>query len=717
MDVRDSSDDSGAGEAIGSGVRTSEPRATSETTKGSSRQELFARWRRVPRPLRWLAYVLLALFLVWLILFITKGRFLKQPATRIASRMLDRQVTVAGDFQLYFAPFSIKFLAERLTIDNPDWASKPALLSAHLLDTRIATLPLVFGRRDIRWLDMKGGALDLEWSRDGRTNTWTFGDPTQPPKPFDLPNIRIARIAGTTLRYRDPRMQISADLRIEPVQASNTSISNDIRFSGGGMARARPFTIEGALLSPNETIVGGRNRLQFTARAEDARMTVSGTLPGATQIEGADLAMTVRGRNLSRLFDLMGVAIPDTRAYRLASQLTYRDEAWRFTRMSGAFGNSDLAGQMTIMLPSARPSGRLKIDADIATRSLDMIDVGPFVGYNPERLDAQGAKAVVEQVGGRPRMLPDAPLRAEAISHFDADVRYRVTAVKQDYVPISKIDLTLGLDRSLLKLSPLTFEMAGGQLASDIVINARDVLVRTDFDIRLAPTPMGRLLGRWGVEESGTTGTIKARVELKGEGDSVRESLATSDGRIAVIIPKGTMWARNVQLSELDIGTFVQKMFEKKLKDPVEINCGLIAFTVRNGVASADPILIDTRKNVITGRGAFSFKDESLDLGVRADSKKFSLFSGQSPVGVTGYFAEPGINPISPELLGRAGAAVGLGAIASPLAAVLAFVDVGDAKAAACGPVLSGARASSQRTVKGQPRDDVGKSAPARKDR
>src|SRR3546814_7479531 len=75
-------------------------------------------------------------------------------------------------------------------------------------------------------------------------------------------------------------------------------------------------------------------------------------------------------------------------------------------------------------------------------------------------------------------------------------------------------------------------------------------------------------------------------------------------------------------------------MFEKKLKDPVQINCGLIAFTVRNGVAAADPILIDTSKNVMLGRGGFSFKNEALDLAFRADSKKFSLFSGQSPVGV-----------------------------------------------------------------------------------
>jgi uncharacterized protein involved in outer membrane biogenesis len=227
---------------------------------------------------------------------------------------------------------------------------------------------------------------------------------------------------------------------------------------------------------------------------------------------------------------------------------------------------------------------------------------------------------------------------------------------------------------------------------------------------------MGKLLARWGVEESGTTGTIRGRMQIKGYGDTVRESLATSSGRIAIVMPQGTMWARNIQLSELDVGVFVQKLFEKKLTEPVSINCGLIAFTVRNGVASADPILIDTQKNVILGRGSFNFKDESLDLDVRADGKKFSLFSGQSPVGVGGYFAAPSIDPISPALLARGGAAIGVGAVLSPLAAILAFVDVGDAKSAACGPVLSGAHAAAQRTSKGKPRDDVGRGTPSKEE-
>jgi uncharacterized protein involved in outer membrane biogenesis len=219
---------------------------------------------------------------------------------------------------------------------------------------------------------------------------------------------------------------------------------------------------------------------------------------------------------------------------------------------------------------------------------------------------------------------------------------------------------------------------------------------------------MAKLFAGFGVHQAGTTGAIKARVRMKGTGDTLRDSLATSNGRIAIILPRGTFWTQYIQLSEFDVGVFVQKLLQDKLKKPVQINCGLLGFTVRDGVAAADPILIDTDKNVMTAKGGFSFKDESLDMRFRADSKKFSLFSGQSPVGIKGYFAQPGINIISPQLLARGGAGLALGAVASPLAAVLAFVDVGDAKAAACGPVLAGAQASAMRTTKGKPRKDVG---------
>lgn len=658
----------------------------------------------VPRPLRWIIYLLLVLAVLWLIQYVTKGRFLKGTFQRVASSMLGREVRVGGDFQLYLDPLTIKFVADDMTIANPRWVGRRYLLDSQHIDARIATFRLLFGERLFKRLNVDGTALDLAWSPDGKRNNWTMGDPDKRGEPLELPDIVRAQVTNTTVRYTDPRYFLFAKIAVGTVASRDKRIADAVGFKGSGTLRNRPFTLDGEILSPNETVQGGKTHFLLNARAARDRLAVDGLLPGATQFEGAQLAFRLSGSNLAEPFDLLGIAVPETRAYRFSSRLVYEDKIWKFSGLKGRFGDSDLAGAMRI----STPNDRLFIDADLTTQVMDIRDVGPMVGYNPDRIDSMGAGAVVTRANGAPRVLPDAPLRAEALSRYDADVRYKVRTIRADNLPISHVDLTLKLDRALMKLSPLTFDMSGGFVSSDIIINARSKPVVTDYNIRLSPTPMGKLLSRWGVEENGTSGTIKARVELKGQGDTVHDSLATSNGRIAVIIPKGTMWARNIQLSELDIGVFVQRMFQKRLKDPIQINCGLVAFTVRDGVAAADPILIDTSKNVMLGRGGFSFRDESLDLSLRADAKKFSLFSAQSPIVVNGYFAAPGMQVISPELLTRGGAALGLGLGLSPLAGILAFVDFGDAKAADCGPVLQGAQAAAQRTSKGKKRKDVG---------
>ena len=647
--------------------------------------------------------------LAWAVLYITKGRFLKTTFEQYASKAAGRDIAVAGDFQLYFDPFDLKFRAEGLSVSNPTWAAPRKFFSSRLIDTRVATFASIVGKTRINALLLDGAAVDAEWDPQRRRNTWTFGDPNAKGEPFEMPVIRAAEVSGTTIRYRDPGMQLSADIAVDTVKAQDTRFASAVRFNGDGRARGNPFRLWGAILSPNATLAGGENRLEARIRAARTDARIWGTLPGATEVEGARLNLDVRGRNFADLFALAGIAVPDTRTYRVRSAFTKAGNEWRFTGMNGRFGASDIAGKLTVALVEPR----MKLTADLSTRTIDIIDAAPFIGYNPDVVATKGVTAAAAETGQPAgRILPDAPLRVDMLSNFDAEVKYRVRRVRAESLPISDIELELSLDDRLLKLSPLNFELARGRLSSDIVINARRPAVFTDYDIRLSPTPMGRLLAGFGVEESGTSGTVKARIKMTGTGNSVRDSLATSNGRIAVILPKGTFWTRNVQLAELDVGVFVQKMFEKRLSEPVQINCGLIGFTVRNGIAAADPILIDTQKNVMLGRGGFSFRDETLNLAFRADGKKFSLFSGQSPVGIGGRFTAPSIDVISPELLARAGVGLGIGVLASPLAAVIAFVDVGDAKAADCGPVLSGARASAQKTEGGKSRKDVGAGQP-----
>ena len=80
---------------------------------------------------------------------------------------------------------------------------------------------------------------------------------------------------------------------------------------------------------------------------------------------------------------------------------------------AGRFGASDLAGRFTL----AMHEPRLLLTADLATHVLDIVDAGPFIGYSPQ---ASAAGAVVTQAAGTPRILPDAPLRVEALRNFDA---------------------------------------------------------------------------------------------------------------------------------------------------------------------------------------------------------------------------------------------------------------------------------------------------------
>lgn len=643
------------------------------------------------------------LFVTWLVLFVTKGRFLKHPFEKVASSLADRKVSVAGDFQLYFAPFRIKFAAEGLQVANPPWAAHAPLFSAKRIDARIAPLSLLIGRKHIYSLDLEQGAADLEWDKGHRTNTWTLGA-SNSGQPLELPRIDRATVTGTSVRYVDPRMALVANLRFDPIVSQNARIGKAVALSGDGQLRDTPFRVRARLLSPDATIDRGENTLELRAWAANNVIDVSGKLPSISDVEGVPLRVRAEGRDLSELLKVIDVTIPHTRGYVLTSQLVKDGTDYRFTGLSGRFGQSDLSGRFTIA-----NGERLRLDAVLSTRRLDIIDAAPFIGYNPDIVAAKGAVAAAAATGAAPqRILPDARLPVAAMQRFDATLDWKIGVVRSRNVPIQNIALKLTLDRGRLALSPLTFSMARGDVVSNLVFDTRQRPSAVSYDIRLSPTPMGRLLAGYGVAQSGTTGTIKGRIQLEGRGDTIHDSLATSSGRIAFVMPQGTLWTQNAQLAELDIGTFVSKMFEGKLKKPIEVNCGLVGFTVRSGVAAADPILIDTSKNVVTGRGGFSFGTEAIDMAFRADGKKFSLFSGQSPVGVRGYFAKPSLDVISPQLIGRAGAGLGLAIVATPAAGLLAFVDIGDAKSAACGPVLAGARAVAQRTSKGKPRDDIG---------
>lgn len=536
-------------------------------------------------------------------------------------------------------------------------------------------------------------AADLKFSGHGRSLRQVaalFGR-AAPATPFTL--------RGTVKPVPDGRTRLEVNADAVAVRASATAVVRqldsirgaDVRFRadgdnlatvGGLLGKVLPataFKITGSV----EPEANGQALLKVDANAVDTHVSVAGKLHQTDSIDGSDLRLAVQGRNLQTAFKLFGLVSPATRPYSIATRLTKNGGVYKFRGLSGRIGDSDISGTMMANLAGAKPL----LTGDLRTRVLDIVDVGPLIGYSPAKLGKPGASVVIRTASGTPRVIPDASLAIEQLKAFNAQIRYSAATIRTGAAKLSGLVLDLNLKDSKLLLKPVAFNIFGGRLTSTIDLDARVRPVVTTYDISMSRVPLGQLLTSFDVAKSGTTASVFGRIQLRGKGDTMRKSLATANGRIALVFPAGTLWVRNIQLGKLDLQNYITSGILKKLKKPQEIRCGVIAFTVRDGISAADPVLFDTSRAKFRGRGQFSFKDESLDLSVRGYSKEISLFSGQSPVGITGHFAAPSIRPISGQLLARAGVGIGLGVVTGGIGAILPFVDLGRAKNVNCAAV------------------------------
>jgi uncharacterized protein involved in outer membrane biogenesis len=94
--------------------------------------------------------------------------------------------------------------------------------------------------------------------------------------------------------------------------------------------------------------------------------------------------------------------------------------------------------------------------------------------------------------------------------------------------------------------------------------------------------------------------------------------------------------------------------------------------------------VFDTENVIVTGEGRITLGDEKLDLNIKGEPKKPRFDRIRAPVNIRGTMRHPSIDLSTPALAKQGAAAAILGAVATPFAAVLAFVDPGLAKNADC---------------------------------
>jgi uncharacterized protein involved in outer membrane biogenesis len=385
------------------------------------------------------------------------------------------------------------------------------------------------------------------------------------------------------------------------------------------------------------------------------------------------------------LYPLLGIATPDTPPYALDGHLTRelaKDRVtWHYDDFGGKVGDSDLGGKASVTTGGARPFLR----ANLVSKQLDFDDLAGFVGRAPDAGGGESTNAELKsraaQQAARAKVLPDTPYELDKLRAMDADVRWKASRIKSPSLPLDDMDAHLFLDNGLLRLDPLNFGVAGGDLRSTIRMDARESPIRTNARITARKLDLKQLLPNLELAKD-AVGRVGGDINITGSGNSIAKMLASADGDIALGMGRGQISNLLMELAGLDIYEALKFLIGKDQK--IAIRCAFGDFGVKNGVMTSRALAFDTSDTIIIGKGDISLRDETLNLELRPRPKDRSFLSLRSPLVASGTFKNPSFRPDMARLGLRGAIALALGTITPP-AALLATLELGPGEDSGCG--------------------------------
>lgn len=650
------------------------------TTTPPSSAPLSPRARRFAssRPVRIVALVLLAAIVLLVLMW--DWNWFKGPVERMVEARTGRTLVIGGDLDVDLGR-TTTVRADALRFANADWSESQTMASVERLEIQVEVFPLLFNR-EVRLPEIRlvKPILRLETNPEGGTGNWdiAFGGGGDGPPP----QIRRLWVEDGRLRYLDVPGQTDIDVRLASRESrGGEDVAPAIGIDGGGSWTNNRFTLEGVAESPLALQDTDKPyRIDLRAHAGATRAHVRGSLVAPFQLRDFDLQFALSGRNLADLFPLVGVALPDTPPYALDGRLTRDATTWHYDGFTGKVGQSDLGGSAAITLGGERPF----LKADLVSKRLDFDDLAGFIGGTP---DAEGDTLDPELVereralAAKGRVLPDTPYDLAKLRSMDADVRLRAQRINAPKLPIDDMDAHLKLDAGLLQLEPLNFGIAGGNIRSNIRLDARQDTIQTRLQASVRRISLGGLFPP-DTLAGDAVGRIGGDFNLVGTGNSVAAMLGSANGDVAVGMGAGRVSNLLVELAGIDVYETLKYLIGKDKQIPVR--CAFADFGVQGGVMESRAFAFDTTDTIILGEGTINLREEQLDLLLRPRPKDRSILALRTPLTIGGTFASPSFRPDIARLGMRGAIALALGSIAPP-AALLATLELGGGEDSGCG--------------------------------
>ena len=268
---------------------------------------------------------------------------------------------------------------------------------------------------------------------------------------------------------------------------------------------------------------------------------------------------------------------------------------------------------------------------------------------------------------------------------MDADVKFRATSIDAGSVPFKEVAFRVKIDEGVLSLDPVAFEMPQGRLVGMRRKGSmRERIVPTvHIDLRIKDIQLEQLKGKKPGPSAPRTGMMQARAVIDGTGDSVHQVMSDANGRFTLILPDGQVTSAFAELTGINVSKGLGLLLTRS-DEKTPIRCGVAQFKIDEGLMNAENITFDTQDVLIKGSGNINLGREELHLEIKGEPKKIRFTRLRAPIEIRGHLADPsfGLNAASTAKQGAV--ATALGALLTPVAAIIAFVDPGLAKDQNC---------------------------------
>ncbi len=688
---------------------------------------------------RW-KFALLALACGLALLFIVfDWNWLRSPLERYVSDKTQREFRIAHlDVDLGLTP-TIKL--KDLYFANAPWSQIGApMASVGSLEFSVSLRDLWHGKILVPRVALSRADLVFEKAGDGRKN-WVLKEPLETAQPSTF-RISSLSVDQGQLRYLNHGEPLSATVRVstfEPAakakaseaQADALNTRYTTRYAFEGKYHDAVFSgnaLTGDVLSFQESNIPFP--IQGTLNAGTTRINVEGTIADMIDITSIDVRLEIAGKTLASLYPFLLLPLPASPPYAFRGHLVQKGNRYAIDDLTGHIGSTDVAGSGAYVRKEPRPL----LTAKLTSKLLNLADLGPIIGLQTKGGDAAAAQAgpgpgrkpapAGESTGaksGRPtqadtntraqaiakerstsgdKILPAGTLAAKGdgilpsgafdggrLKAIDAEVDYAAARLKApSALPVENMAFSFRLRDAVAKLTPLSFGFAGGEIVSDITIDARhEKALRTTLNADFRRIKVAHLFPTMPAAAKGA-GELGAQIRVQGTGNSIADAAGNANGRVSAAISQGRISNLLDAIAGLNGGKVIA-LFAKGDKD-IAVNCGGVAFGVRDGIGRSEMFVVETEQTSIDGAGTFSLKDEKFDMRVQPKPKRPGILSLRTPVHLYGSFRHPQFELEKGPMLARAGAAVAL-AFVNPVAALVPLIETGPGRGTDCASVLA----------------------------